>query len=251
MLMRMKNKKSKKKKRFLIILSAIVCSLFLVFVIPVVINESYKVGTGYLTLWGAADVLAFYAVVLSGLISIGILAVTVYYNRIESQKQIKLARSQVNVPFFAIEQVYQENSQENFSGSQDGQAWKREYEISKYRKGQGSAIIVLRNIGDGIAITPKYQIDLPIEMEDNPPKFVKKDDTLKVPYNLYDILGEKVGRNNITQQFQEFDTCLSLTYQNTLGISYKQEIILHHSMKVNRVAVELMVNSISHQYVEL
>lgn len=47
-----------------------------VFVIPLIINEAYKIGSGYTTLWSAADMLAFYGAVLSfaGTVTLGIVA---------------------------------------------------------------------------------------------------------------------------------------------------------------------------------
>ena len=49
--------------------------------IPFLINEAYKVGKGYITLWGAEDVLSFYGSYLSfvGTVILGIVAV--YQNR--------------------------------------------------------------------------------------------------------------------------------------------------------------------------
>ena len=37
----------------------IVLFVLLVFVVPVIINELYKIGDGYITLWDASDVLSF------------------------------------------------------------------------------------------------------------------------------------------------------------------------------------------------
>lgn len=65
--------------------------LFLVLVvgIPIAINEAYKVGEGYITMWGAADVLSFYAVILSGIISISALIVTIYHSKRETDRQLR------------------------------------------------------------------------------------------------------------------------------------------------------------------
>ncbi len=47
-----------------------------IFVIPLAINEAYKFGKGYVTLWNAADALAFYGAVLSfaGTVVLGLVA---------------------------------------------------------------------------------------------------------------------------------------------------------------------------------
>lgn len=51
---------------------------FIIILIPFIINESYKSGTGYITLWDAADMLSFYGSILSflGTIVLGIIAVS-------------------------------------------------------------------------------------------------------------------------------------------------------------------------------
>ena len=36
--------------------------------IPVIINESYKANSGYMTMWGAADALAYYGTILGALV---------------------------------------------------------------------------------------------------------------------------------------------------------------------------------------
>lgn len=50
--------------------------LFLIFIIPIFINEAYKVNKGYITVWGGADVLSFYGDILSfgGTVLLGALA---------------------------------------------------------------------------------------------------------------------------------------------------------------------------------
>ena len=54
-------------------------------IIPFLINESYKVGKGYVTMWEASDVLSFYGSYLSffGTLVLGIVAV--YQNK-QAQK---------------------------------------------------------------------------------------------------------------------------------------------------------------------
>lgn len=232
-----------------IILISILCCLFFIFVIPIAINELYKEGAGYITLWGASDVLSFYAVILSGLITIGVLVATIFYNKRVTEKQINLARAQVNVPFLVIEKVYLDNDQNEYI-SQDGLTWKIDYMISRYRSDLGKIIIKLRNIGEGIAIAPKYQIDLPIEIVGKIPKFIKKDDIWEVTFDLYNILVEKVGLDNMFREFPQFETCIKLTYQNISGVNFRQEMTLQHTRKANENAVELLLNSISHQYID-
>lgn len=65
--------KSLLKHRLLIFCGGIIILLL----IPIAINESYKVGNGYVTNWNAADVLAFYGSFLSfaGTVILGIIAI--------------------------------------------------------------------------------------------------------------------------------------------------------------------------------
>lgn len=57
------------------VIASIIVILILLF-IPIIINESYKIGRGYVTMWGAADVLSFYGSFLSflGTVILGIVA---------------------------------------------------------------------------------------------------------------------------------------------------------------------------------
>ena len=63
---------NKRKKIILLVILILVMA----FVIPVIINEFYKTGQGYITVWSGADVLAFYGAIISaiGSIVLGIIA---------------------------------------------------------------------------------------------------------------------------------------------------------------------------------
>lgn len=232
-----------------IFIASIICILVFVVGIPIAINESYKVKEGYITLWGAADVLAFYAVILSGLITIAVLVVTIYYNKKDTEKQINLARSQVNVPFFIIDKVFLEKSHGDFYESWDGMTWTKEYEISRHKRKEEheNIVIVLKNIGEGAAIAPEVVFNPHLEVTKTIPKFVQKDNVLVLTYDLYSILHGKLGGSNITHDFEPFDTSLKLCYKNTLGVVFSQEVVLHHARALTRTAVELEVDTISHQ----
>lgn len=54
----------------------IIIAIFMMFGVPVIINELYKLNKGYITIWGASDVLSFYGAVLSfiGTVALGTLA---------------------------------------------------------------------------------------------------------------------------------------------------------------------------------
>lgn len=80
--------------------------LFLVFVVPVIINESYKAENGYVTLWGASDVLSFYGMILAAFGT----GAGVFLSIKHSQKQYQEDKRHRVLPFFAINQLHQEKS---------------------------------------------------------------------------------------------------------------------------------------------
>lgn len=248
-----KARRKKALKWCCVIICSILCAMMFFVGIPILINELYKINAGYLTLWSAADVLSFYAVILSGLITIAALVTTIHYNKKDTEKQIKLVRSQVNVPFFIIDKVFLDKNQGDFVETQSDLAWERECEISRHKPkdNQDKIVITLRNIGEGIAIAPEYHLSFPIKLTDTIPKFVQRNKVLVLTYDLYGILIQKFGKNNITQDFQPFDTSLTLTYQNTLGVTFRQEITFRHTRTVNRTAVKLQINTISRQCIDI
>lgn len=67
------------KKRMIIIIAVLLCVLLLVVGVPIIINECYKTG-GYITLWNAADVLAYYGAILGAIVS-AVLAGTIHSTR--------------------------------------------------------------------------------------------------------------------------------------------------------------------------
>lgn len=60
-----------------VVLCCVIVALVISVIVPFIINESYKKGAGYITLWEAKDVLAFYGCFLSflGSLSLGIVAI--------------------------------------------------------------------------------------------------------------------------------------------------------------------------------
>ena len=63
---------------------AIIAFLLLTIGIPIIINEAYKHGSlhgGYITEWGAADVLSYYGVILGAAITVSSLVITIRFTR--------------------------------------------------------------------------------------------------------------------------------------------------------------------------
>lgn len=72
--------------------------VFLVIVIPVIINELYKKGEGYVTLWSAADVLSYYGMILA---AVGA-AAGVFFSLKHSQKQYEEDTRKRVLPYIAV-----------------------------------------------------------------------------------------------------------------------------------------------------
>lgn len=93
-----KNKsKSIERKVFniiLIVAIAIIVFCALVFGIPVMINELYKKNTGYMTLWGANEVLSYYALIL-GCILNTLVSIYVFRRTIQNTKSQILYEKEV------------------------------------------------------------------------------------------------------------------------------------------------------------
>lgn len=83
-------------KRLIVIAFGII--LCLVIGVPVIINELYKIGKGYITLWSAVDVLSYYGTIVAALIGIVGVYLTVY---ISNKNYRDDARNRI-LPFIAI-----------------------------------------------------------------------------------------------------------------------------------------------------
>ena len=57
------------KKKLFKIIGFIVALFVVIFIIPIIINECYKLNCGYITMWSAADMLSFYGILLESVAS--------------------------------------------------------------------------------------------------------------------------------------------------------------------------------------
>lgn len=126
------------KKGHIIVL--VIVTLLLSVFVPIIINECYKPNTGYITLWGAQDVLAYFGEILGALgsIFIGIIALaqSEQANRI-SDRLLQLEEKK-NTPFLSIDV---ENSRvDTFKN--------REIDISIYLKNSTDNVINIRGVND-------------------------------------------------------------------------------------------------------
>lgn len=66
--------------------------LLLIVGIPLIINGCYKKG-GYITMWDAADVLAYYGTLLGSAVAVGVLALTIIFTRKQIERERFLERN--------------------------------------------------------------------------------------------------------------------------------------------------------------
>ncbi len=67
-----------KKNRVIWIVVAVFVLLLLTVGGPILINELYKKNSGYMTIWGAADVLSYYGMIIAALGGVAGVYLTVY-----------------------------------------------------------------------------------------------------------------------------------------------------------------------------
>lgn len=86
------------KKRCPVWVIIILIGLLVLFGVPILINELYKTGKGYLTMWEAKDMLSYYGMIIAA----GIGAAGVYFTVYISNKNYRVdARNRI-LPFIAI-----------------------------------------------------------------------------------------------------------------------------------------------------
>ena len=73
-----------KKAKYYVIAGII--ALILIIGVPIVINELYKVNAGYMTIWGAADVFAYYGTILGACVTVGALIITIIFTKKQIQR---------------------------------------------------------------------------------------------------------------------------------------------------------------------
>ena len=69
-----------------------------IIIVPILINETYKVNSGYITIWGASEVFSFYGTILSAIIGIGGVFLTIRY----AQKNYQQDTINRSLPFLSI-----------------------------------------------------------------------------------------------------------------------------------------------------
>lgn len=80
-----------------------VIALALIVGVPIIINECYKTNSGYMTMWGAADALAYYGTILGSLVAVATVVVTILFTYKQIQRDSYLRRE--NEKWFDVESV--------------------------------------------------------------------------------------------------------------------------------------------------
>ena len=72
--------------------------------IPIIINESYKANSGYMTMWGAADALSYYGAILGALVAVATVVVTILFTYKQIQRDSFLKSE--NEKWAKIEEIF-------------------------------------------------------------------------------------------------------------------------------------------------
>lgn len=101
-----------RKRRTGRIILLILLALFLVFAVPIIINESYKANDGYVTMWEAADVLSYYGILLGSTVTICALILTIAFTRkqIKNDRYIKEQDEKWSLVFTLIDEAMDANN---------------------------------------------------------------------------------------------------------------------------------------------
>lgn len=85
------------------VLAAVLMSVILILGVPILINECYKHG-GYITMWGAADVLSYYGTILGAFIAVATLSLTIRFTRKQIQRETYLQNA--NEHWSKIDEIF-------------------------------------------------------------------------------------------------------------------------------------------------
>ena len=169
---------------------------------------------------------------LSGIITIVALIVTIHFTSKDTEKQLNFYKSQVNTPFFTIENIFQLGALQ-FNHS-DINVWEKQIDIDEngdISENEKTEIeIALINKGQGIALEPSYQIDM-IANSRMFSHIINKDDRISIIYDFNKDYNDKwiktyYSRNFITEGY-DFCTYINVFYKNTMGISFQPVSYTH------------------------
>ena len=241
-------------KNFWFYFSIVTVSFFLIFIIPIIINELYKKNSGYITLWGASDVLSYYAVILTGLISVSILAFTIYTTKKETNKQIKFQLSQAQYPFYQIDWIRINETNAHFIKNEN-QKWEYVFKINNncelINSKDKTIDIHLNNIGNSIALNSSYSVNMFASTLISDYAVNQKEGII-LKYDLgKNLQDEYVHKSMIQTQKAHGDatttyyTRISVNYKNIWDIELKQTIVIELLYVPTKNIINVSINPAS------
>lgn len=218
--------------------------IVLVFGVPLLINEAYKANAGYVTLWGAADVLSYYAAILGSAITIGGLVATIHYGKRDTEQQIKA----LSAPFFVVEtaQSLRQGQIAKFTNESEGK-WQQEFFRSQFYDYAEPVTITLCNIGTGVAISPSYCIDDFSNKHFLAPQYVQSGGTVRLSFEQKNILDARFSAIETSEPASGFTVNISLNYKNEMGMDFTQIISLRYLWRPTTNSILLYIDGISHK----
>ena len=253
----MNNKEPQKARLVIFILLLIIISVILIFLIPIIINELYKLNDGYETLWEAKDVLSFYSVILSGLITFIALFITIKHNNKNIEKQNILNLSQIKQPFFIIENVAHYGCEVDFRCNDYGN-WCKTIKVGNPCEIKGSdlnpIVIEIKNIGDGIALSSQYSVSM-FSSRSSLDNIIKSEKISTILYdfelNLNDEFVKPIIFANKKEDSSLLCTYLNIQYCNTTGVRYQQTIEINLIRDYSKETLSIIINEISPQTIDI
>ena len=117
-----------KKNRVIWIVVAVFVLLLLTVGGPILINELYKKNSGYMTIWGAADVLSYYGMIIAAFLGVAGVYLTVY----ASTKQYREdARNRI-LPIIAVNVITQAQPDPFLQGFNEDSYYLRHLQNQEY-----------------------------------------------------------------------------------------------------------------------
>lgn len=217
------------------------------FVVPIIINELYKLDNGYITLWDATDVLSFYSVILSGLITIFALIATIYYSKKDTKKQIDFYMSQTEFPFFIVKTVNTENGSNIFKRIEKG--WLNQYRLDsngRIAKNDSIIDISIENIGNGMAIELSSQVGT--SSSSLVSQVIRKDESILLKYDLQKAIYENSSLLNTSNEYKYF---IKLSYRNILGKEFTQVLDITLTYSLESCMLTVSVSEVSCQKINI
>lgn len=164
--------------------------------------------------------------------------------------------SQMKTPFFTTELVSQKGNADSFY--YDGhRRWIKEYHVLEPGNlpENGLIEITVKNIGEGIALAPSYQIDM-MASTIIPDNIVENNKYLLLSFDLLRNLNEKYVRHHFVEGFEKYNTGtvvyftrIYLNYKNILGVDLQQEILVEIEFDFSTKLITIKVNELSPQRV--